>query len=149
MAIEQLTPTEAYDALNEDPTGVFLDVRTEAEFQAGHPAGAINVPVVFFPPVGGRPTPNPHFLAVVEASISKDANVIVGCQAGVRSQHAAELMQRAGYTSVANLLGGFGGGRDQMGRMVPGWQAAGLPVSMDNGDEVSYTSLSEKTDKGK
>ena len=148
MAIEQLTPTEAYDALNEDPTGVFLDVRTEAEFQAGHPAGAINIPVVFFPPVGGRPTPNPHFLAVVEATIAKDANVIVGCQAGVRSQHAAELMQRAGYTNVANLLGGFGGGQDRMGRMVLGWQAAGLPVSMDNGDGVSYTSLSEKTDKG-
>lgn len=149
MAIEQLTPTEAYDALNKSPTGVFLDVRTEAEFQAGHPAGAVNVPVVFFPPAGGRPTPNPHFLAVVEANIAKDANVVVGCQAGVRSQHAAGLMQRAGYTNVANLLGGFGGGQDRMGRIVPGWQAAGLPVSMDNGDGVSYTSLSEKTDKGK
>lgn len=86
---------------------------------------------------------------MVEAGISKDANVIIGCQADVRSQHAAELMQRAGYTNVANIIGGFGGGPDRMGRTVPGWQSAGLPVSMDNGDEVSYTSLSEKTDEGK
>ena len=58
-------------------------------------------------------------------------------------------MQRAGSTNVANVLDGFRGGQDRMGRMVPDWQAAGLPVSMDNGDGVNYTSLSEKTDEGK
>ena len=86
---------------------------------------------------------------MVEANITKDANVIVGCQAGVRSQHAAELMQWAGYTNVANIIGGFGGGLDLMGWTVPGLQPVGLPVSTDNGDEVSYTSLSDKTDEGK
>ena len=86
---------------------------------------------------------------MVEANIVKDANVIVGCQAGVHSQHAAELMQQAGYTNITNIIGGFGGGPDRMGRTVPGWQPVGLPVSMDNGGEVSYTSLSEKTDEGK
>ena len=144
MAIEQLTPPEVQTALSRDATVVFLDVRTEAEFQAGHPAGAINVPVVFFPPAGGRPAPNPHFLTVVEANVAKDAHVILGCQAGVRSQHAAELMQQAGYTNLTNMLGGFGGGQDHLGRVVPGWQAEGLPVSTENGDGVSYASLSEK-----
>ena len=106
----------------------------------------VNVLIVFCLPAWGRPIPNPHFLTMVEANITKDANVIIGCQADVRSQHAAELMQRAGYTNVANMIGG---GQDLMGWTVPGWQPVGLPVSMDNGDDVSYTSLSEKTDEGK
>lgn len=104
--------------------------------------GAVDVLVVFFPRSGAdRP---PHFLVVVEANIIKDAHVILGCQAGVRSQHAAELMQQAGYTNLANMVGGFGGGQDDLGRIVPGWQAEGLPVSTENGDGVGYTSLSEK-----
>ena len=83
---------------------------------------------------------------MVEANIAKDANVIVGCQADVRSQHAAELMQQIRYTNVANMIGG---GPDRMGRTVPGWQPVGLPVSIDNGGEVSYASRSEKVGMGK
>ena len=81
---------------------------------------------------------------MVEANIIKEANGILGCQAGVRSQHAAELMQQSGYTNLANMLGDFGGGQDRIGRMVPGRQAAGLPVSIDNGNGGSCASLPEK-----
>ena len=71
-------------------------------------------------------------------------HLIVGCQAGGRSQRATEIMAQAGYTNVANMQGGFGGGQDQMGRVVPGWRDSGLPVSTENGEDVSYASLATK-----
>jgi hypothetical protein len=43
------------------------------------------------------------------------------------------------------MLGGFGGMRDPMGTVIaPGWASAGLPVSDDNGEGVSYQSLAAK-----
>lgn len=145
MAIKQITPPEAHEILDKDPTVIYLDVRTVPEFTAGHPLRGINAPVVFFDPAARQPAPNADFLRVVEANIPKDAKVIVGCQAGGRSQRAAEIMAQAGYTNVANMQGGFGGARDQMGRtVVPGWQESGLPVGTDNGEGVSYASLAAK-----
>lgn len=144
MAVEQITPPEAQALMEQDPQVVYLDVRTVAEFTAGHPRGARNIPVVFFD-AAHRPVPNPDFLTVVEANIPKDTRIIVGCQAGMRSQRAAEILTQAGYTRVANMQGGFGGARDQTGRVVvPGWQECGLPVSTDNGEGVSYASLAAK-----
>jgi len=145
MAIKQITPLEAHEIMDKDPAVIYLDVRTVPEFIAGHPQRGINVPVVFFDPATRQPIPNPDFLSVVEANIPKDARVIVGCQAGGRSQRAAEIIAQAAYSNVANMQGGFGGARDQMGRtVVPGWQESGLPVSTDNKEGVSYASLAAK-----
>jgi rhodanese-related sulfurtransferase len=146
MAITQTTPPEAHETLSQDAAVVYLDVRTEAEFQAGHPEPAINIPVVFFDQATGRPVPNLNFLTVVEATLTKEVTVVVGCQAGGRSQRAAEIMEQARYANVSNMIAGFGGGQDQMGQAVAGWHEAGLPVSMHNGNEVSYASLAEKAD---
>jgi rhodanese-related sulfurtransferase len=144
MAIKQITPPQAHEILDKDPAVIYLDVRTVPEFTAGHPQQGINVPVIFFNQATGQPAPNPDFLKVVEASVPKDATVIVGCQAGGRSQRAAEIMAQADYANVSNMQGGFGGGQDQMGRVVPGWRDSGLPVSTENGEGISYTSLAEK-----
>ena len=46
MAIKQQVPPEAYETLKKNPDALYLDVRTEGEFAAGHPAGAINIPVM-------------------------------------------------------------------------------------------------------
>ena len=143
MAVKQLTPSQAQDLMQKDATVVYLDVRTETEFTNGHPQKGINVPAFFFQ-APGRPTPNPNFLTVVEANLPKDATIIVGCQAGGRSQRAADLLAQAGYSNVSNMMGGFGGGQDQGGQPIAGWRDAGLPVSNDNGDGVSYTSLASK-----
>jgi len=145
MAMKQITPPQAQQILEKDSTIIYLDVRTEPEFTAGHPQRGINIPVIFFDPATRQPTPNPDFLKVVEANIAKAATVIVGCQAGMRSQRAADIMTQAGYTNVSNMQGGFGGARDQAGRVVvPGWQESGLPVSTENDEGVSYASLSAK-----
>ena len=97
MPVKQTTPPEAHQTMNSDPSVMYLDVRTEAEFTAGHPDGAINIPVVFFDPATRQPSPNPNFQAVVEANIAKSVAVVVGCQAGGRSQRAAEIMPVAAH----------------------------------------------------
>jgi rhodanese-related sulfurtransferase len=86
--------------------------------------------------------PNPDFLSTVEAILPKEARIIIGCMSGGRSQFAAEVLEDAGYQHVANLQGGFGGARDQMGRLlVPGWQDHGLPEEAGDGGESSYANL--------
>lgn len=140
MAIKQLTPREAHDLFSQGYR--YIDVRTESEFANGHPATAVNIPVVFPDPATRQMVMNPEFLAVVQAHFSKDAHIIVGCQAGARSQRAADALVQAGYSNVANMQGGFGGARDQTGRtVVPGWTECGLPLctACDTGD--SYATL--------
>jgi rhodanese-related sulfurtransferase len=142
MAINQIEPPEAHKILSENPEAIYLDVRTEEEFAKGHPAGAINIPVVFLLP--GRPQPNPDFVAVVKKALTPNQKLVVGCLAGGRSQRACELLEEEGYTDLTNVLGGFGGQRNATGEIVvKGWKDAGLPVSQDLGD-AAYTALKAK-----
>ena len=144
MAIKEITPQQAHDVLSADPDVAYIDVRTEHEFAAGHPQGAVNIPVAFPDPARGM-VMNADFVKIVEANFPKNKKIIVGCQAGPRSNAAAGLLQRAGYQEVSNMLGGFGGMRDPMGNVIaPGWSSLDLPVGQDNGEGVSYQSLSAK-----
>jgi rhodanese-related sulfurtransferase len=144
MAIKEITPQQAHDILTKDPSVVYIDVRTDREFASGHPQGAVNIPVAFPDPARGMVV-NENFVRVVEANFPHDKKIVVGCQAGPRSNAAAGLLQQAGFQDVSNMIGGFGGMRDPMGTVVaPGWASSGLPVSQDNGEGVSYTSLSAK-----
>ena len=144
MAVKEITPQQAHETLSRDSSAVYIDVRTAQEFVNGHPVDAVNIPVAFADPTRGMVL-NPDFVSVVERNFSKDKTIMVGCQAGPRSTRAAGMLLDAGYQDIANLLGGFGGMRDQMGNLIsPGWQASGLPVSSDNGDGVSYASLAVK-----
>ena len=142
MAIKQVEPSAAHQLLTGNPDATYLDVRTEEEFAQGHPAGAINIPVMFMIP--GRPQPNPDFIVVAEQVLPKGRRLVVGCLAGGRSQRACEMLEEAGYTDLTNVRGGFGGQRDAAGQMaVKGWRDAGLPVSQDLG-EVAYAALRAK-----
>src|SRR5262249_18739538 len=120
------------------------DVRTEGEFEAGHPAGARNVPVVLFDPATRQPVTNPEFVAIVQRHIGSDTRLVIGCQSGGRAQHACELLARGGYRDLANVWGGCGGARDQMGRVVVGWAAAGLPVEEGQPSGRCYADLKSK-----
>ena len=124
-SIKRVSPAEAKQLVDEG--WVYLDVRSEPEYTAGHPAGAHNVPVMNAGPRGM--TPNPDFLAVVEALYPRDQKLVLGCGSGVRSMRAAEMMIGAGYTSLIDQRAGFGGVRDAFGQIgEQGWAAAGLPV---------------------
>ncbi len=130
MTINQITPDQAKATLDEDPGSIYVDVRSVPEFTAGHPAGAINIPILHM--IQGQMAPNPDFKQVVQKILPKDKKLIVGCKSGGRSQSACQLLQQLGYTDLSNVAGGFGE-----------WQGSGLPVSQENGDGVSYESLSE------
>src|SRR5215510_5123292 len=141
MAVKEVTAQQAYDVLQKEAGSVYIDVRTEREFAAGHPQGAVNIPVAFPDPARGM-VMNADFVKVVESNFPKHKKIIVGCQAGPRSNAAAGLLQQAGYQDVSNMLGGFGGMRDSMGNVInPGWSSLDSPVSQDNGEGISYESL--------
>lgn len=145
MPSRDVSPAEAHATLTSDPTAVYLDVRTEAEFEAGHPRGALNVPVARFDPATGRPAPNPDFVTVVATHVPRTATLLVGCQSGVRSLRACALLASAGFTAVANIRAGFGGAHDQSGRVVEGgWADAGLPVETGSTPGACYADLAGK-----
>jgi rhodanese-related sulfurtransferase len=149
MAIKNISPTEAKGLLDSGEGYKYLDVRSVPEFTAGHPQGAVNIPLMDVDPALRQMVPNPDFLAVVKANFPKDTKLIVGCQSGMRSARAAEILQQAGYTEVINMQAGFGGVRDPFGRTIqPGWAQQSLPIDTDNGEGVSYESLAVKA-KGK
>jgi rhodanese-related sulfurtransferase len=123
--VKRISPREARQLLDEG--WVYLDVRTEPEFAAGHPAGAHHVPLHLAGPRGM--TPNPDFLPTVETRYPKDTPLVLGCRSGGRSLTAARMLLAAGYTRVVDQRAGFEGARDPFGQLVePGWAAAGLPV---------------------
>ncbi len=144
MAIKEVTPHQAHDILTNERALFTSTCVAKREFANGHPQGAVNIPVAFPDPARGMMV-NSDFVRVVEANFPRDKKIIVGCQAGPRSTSAANMLQQAGFQDVSNLLGGFGGMRDPTGKIsAPGWASSGLPVSNDNGEGVSYQSLSAK-----
>lgn len=85
---------------------VVIDVRTPAEFAAGHLANAVNIDVE-----------GPDFDSQI-ATLDRAATYAVYCHSGRRSTNAANMMVGAGFTHVFNLKGG-----------IQAWTAAGLPVT--------------------
>jgi len=129
MSVKQIDPKQTFETLKQDPNSVYLDVRTAEEFAGGHVPGAVNIPVMTPDPMSRRMAPNPAFLAKVQADYGKDKKIICGCQMGGRSQFAADMLTQAGFSDVSNMVGGFGGAKDPMGRVVaPGWLQLNLPV---------------------
>jgi len=130
MARRDVGVAEAQALLASDPGAIYLDVRTAAEFEAGHPLGARNVPVVVLDPTSGRPVRNPDFVTIVRRHFAPTTTLVIACQSGARSLHAYELLADAGFTSLVHLRPGFGGARGPGGRIVePGWIDSGLPIA--------------------
>jgi rhodanese-related sulfurtransferase len=72
----RVSPQEARE-LQENDGYVYVDVRSVPEFQAGHPMGAFNVPLMHMGPAGMAP--NPEFLDVMQKAFPRDAKLLVGC----------------------------------------------------------------------
>lgn len=82
---------------------LLIDVREQAEYDAGH------IPGITLIPMGD--------IANRLAEIPKDKTVVVSCQSGRRSSQVASFLQEQGYTNIHDLQGGFSA-----------WQQAGLPI---------------------
>ena len=72
---------------------VLLDVRTNAEFEAGNITNAINIPV---DEIRSR---------MQEIPINK--NIYIYCEAGLRGYLAQRILRQNGYENIANLSGGY------------------------------------------
>jgi rhodanese-related sulfurtransferase len=72
---------------------LILDVRTPAEYEAGHLPDARNVP---HGTLADR---------LAELGIAEDAEIVVHCQSGRRAADAEEVLREAGYTNVRDLTG--------------------------------------------
>jgi rhodanese-related sulfurtransferase len=84
---------------------VLVDVRTPAEFAAGHIAGATNIDV------------EAADFATKIGALDKGAAYALYCRSGNRSGVAMQAMLSSGFTHVFHLGGGIGA-----------WQSAGQPV---------------------
>jgi rhodanese-related sulfurtransferase len=114
-ARSRIRETTAQEFRAQPPVGVLIDVREPAEFEAGHLAGAINIPrgLLEFQ-VDGHPA---VASAGNAASPHKSQPVVVYCRTGGRSALAALSLQQMGFTDVCSIAGG-----------IAEWTAAGLPV---------------------
>jgi rhodanese-related sulfurtransferase len=137
----RISPQEANDKLAEGFT--YVDVRTTEEFGDGHPAGAVNVPVMLAGAGGMRN--NPDFLPVMRAAFARDARIIVGCKMGGRSLRAAEMLLAEGFSTVIEQRAGWDGARDPFGRVKePGWGRAGLPSEQGQPAGRSWDDMKQK-----
>ncbi len=93
---------ERLDAGEASPVTV-LDVRERDEWEAGHIAGAMHVPL--------------GHLTDRVAELERDRPLVLHCQSGGRSSIGASVLRAQGFTNVVNLSDGF-----------TGWQRRGLPV---------------------
>lgn len=76
-----------------DEGAFLLDVRTGEEFALGHIEGAVNVPNT---ELRGR-----------LAELPKDRFILIYCGVGIRGYLAERILRQNGWTSVANLSGGW------------------------------------------
>jgi rhodanese-related sulfurtransferase len=132
-------------ALQFDEDYTYIDVRSISEFESGHPVGARNVPLLNLDRQTGQMRPNAEFLAVMRVNYPLESKLLIGCQTGGRSAQAGQILVTAGYQSIVNVVGGFGGTQDRItGQVIGGWVDAALPVECDTSPEHEYQVLRKK-----
>lgn len=140
MAAKSVSPEEAAALLAEG--SVYVDVRSEPEFEAGHVPGALNVPLLNQGP--GGLVPNPEFLSVMQQAFGRGEKLVVGCKAGGRSKKAVEQLTAAGFTELSDMSAGWDGARDAFGQVVPGWSKRGLPVEQGKPAGQAYADVQQR-----
>ena len=92
-----------------------VDVRSPAEFRAGHIPGAVSLPVDELastdPVAANSGIPD-----------DRDAPLVLTCLSGLRAERAAQLLAGHGYRNLAVLDGG-----------TEGWRTAALPMQRCGG----------------
>jgi len=141
VATRSVTPEEAAALIAQGY--VYVDVRSEPEFEAGHVPGALNVPISH--QVATGLTPNPDFLSVMQQAFGKGEKMIVGCKAGGRSKKAVDQLSQAGFSDLSDMSAGWDGSRDAFGRAVPGWSKLSLPVETGKPAGQRYEDVKQRS----
>ncbi|TXD72281.1 rhodanese-like domain-containing protein [Aequorivita antarctica] len=95
-------------------TVTILDAREPEEFNVSHLKSAINVGFNDFSSEEKQ-----------LQNINKDAQIIIYCSLGIRSEKIGEKLEKAGFTNVKNLYGG-----------IFEWKKKGYPVIDSIGEET-------------
>ncbi|MBP2243262.1 rhodanese-related sulfurtransferase [Cytobacillus eiseniae] len=91
--VRQISTADLKKELNNQSIQL-VDVRTPAEFKGNNIRGFKNLPL--------------HQLSQkAEKELSKDKEVIVICQSGMRSQKASKMLKKLGFMKVTNVKGGM------------------------------------------
>lgn len=101
--LKTISSRDLRDWLKEDPKHYVLDVRTDAEWDAGHIANATHIHV-----------------GLVQNNfekLPKDRHITVICGSGYRASIVASLLLREGFKNVSNVFGG-----------MSAWKQEGLPT---------------------
>ena len=93
--VKEITPEEARARLARAPQVVLMDVREDAEWQAGHAAQAVHL---------GK--------GVLERDLEQmfpdtRCEILMYCGGGYRSILTAAVAQKMGYRNVYSIIGGF------------------------------------------
>lgn len=99
-----IAPSEVVRLVNQEKA-VIVDVCQPAEFAAGHPIGAKNVPLAELES------------KLVNAVKNKTLPVVLTCQSGMRSGRAVSIAKKLGYEKAYSMAGG-----------LKAWRDANLPV---------------------
>ncbi len=97
IEVSGVLPADLAAMLESGADPLLLDVREDHELVSalGHIEGVINIPVWMLP----------HRLNSLEDS--KDRDIIVICRSGSRAVTAAQILKKAGFSSVLVLIGGM------------------------------------------
>jgi len=112
-----VTAQEAYEMWKADPERVkVLDVRTVEEYVfLGHAAMAANIPVLFPKYIWDANKRrysfeiNPDFIDHVKEMFKSDDTIVAMCRSGGRSAAAINMLAKAGFVKVYNIIDGFEG----------------------------------------
>jgi len=150
-----VTAQEAYEMWKSDLEKIsIIDVRIPEEYIfVGHPEMAKNIPLLFvkyqWNSETNRPEAdfNPDFIDSVKSQFNSSDMIFLICRSGGRSAWATNMLAKAGFTNVYNVIDGFEGDKvdDPDGayhgkRMKNGWKNFGLPWTYDIDTELLWIS---------
>lgn len=145
-ASTDISPEEARKLLNRAPLEIqLLDVRQPREYERGHIAGSILIPLKELPER--------------VAELDKSKTTLVYCHSGVRSKAASQVLKGLGFKDVRNIKGGIRAwkGFKSIGSEIQGIEyfASGdfkdafqMAYNMEKGIKKLYMGLADKMKSG-
>jgi rhodanese-related sulfurtransferase len=108
--VSTINPRQLHEVKRRGQYAPVLDVRSVAEYRAGHIPGAQLIPIDLLSAEAVAQT-------FKRPSLGREETLYITCHAGPRAQQAAERLQGAGYRNVTLIEGG-----------TQRWEQLGLPV---------------------
>ncbi|HBS27355.1 MAG TPA: sulfurtransferase [Gammaproteobacteria bacterium] len=132
--IKSISPSQAWEIIENTPLALFIDVRSGMEFlMIGHPKGAVHIPWVDEPDWEINPDFEKQVRNLLLGGISCiEGNcppIILICRSGKRSLEAGEKLIASGLKNIYNIDTGFEGELDSNHHRstLAGWRHEGLP----------------------